>query len=384
MTALVRLRVCFDATTAFSLLHLLGPATDGTPDLEVDDYKQIFAVVPKIEKLVLRNACQFKNEAMEYMMEKAKNLRSLQLYAANLITNAMWHKLFQHQGASLETVKLQWLDASFEDEAVTEMVAHCRNITRLKLKLCRRIGEEAVTAISMLPKLEHLSLQIDREVSSERLVGLVRVVGPNLKTLSLEKFVDADDTVLEAIHAHCRNLTKFRFTENDYATDAGYTALFTDWANPPLAFADLSSTRDMDNNNPTGPAAAIGLASAGFAALMAHSGDGLETLEMASCRHVGPAAFLDAFDGVKQYPRLRSVNISFCTAVDTVVVAGMFKSCPALRRVVAFGCFAVTDVVVPGGVALIGAPRAQDAIEQIGGAHVGFMDALGAMVEVAA
>ena len=69
--------------------------------------------------------------------------------------------------------------------------------------------------------------------------------------------------------------------------------------------------------------------------------------------------------------------------MDEVVLHGLFRSCPALERVVAFGCFGIgvgldaagdcagdaataTALTVPRGVVLIGVPRAQDAIEQFG------------------
>lgn len=335
-------------------------------DLEVEDYKQIFAVAPGIKKIVLRNACQFKDECISYMMEKCEDINSVQFYAANLVTNEVWHRLFRHYGKQLETIKLQWLDAAFEDDAVAEIVQHCSNLRRLKFKLCRRIGEGSIVALAALRNLEHLSLQIGDEVSAASLVNLVEATGSKLQTLSLEHFLDLDDTVLDAIHTTCTHLTKFRIKENDTATDAGFTALFTNWPNRPLLFADFSSTRDIDNNNPTGPDDAIGLASAGFSALMAHSGATLTHLDIASCRHISLATFIDVFDGRNTYPALETINVSFCSCVDTRVVAGIFKSCPSLRKLIAFGCFDVLDVVVPRGIALIGVPKAQDAIEQIG------------------
>lgn len=351
--------------------------------LEVDDYKEMFAVAPQIRKLVLRNACQFKDEAVEYMMYRCEKLDFLQLYAPNLVTNPMWHKLFKHYGGKLETIKLQWLDAAFDDNTVKEMVEDCPNIKRLKLKLCRRVGEASVAFISELGNLEHLSLQTTQPCTAAALVHLITAVGSGLRTLSLEKFIDADDTALAAIRDNCHKLSKLRLSENDVASDAGFAALFTDWKNPPLRHADFNSTRDIDNNNPHGPDNAIGLASAGFKALMAHSGSALICLDISSCRHITLEAFLDVFSGAHIYPNLETINLSFCNTVDTGVVAGIFKSCPALRQITAFGCFEVLDVVVPRGIALIGVPKAQDAIEQFG-AGFDVDEALGRMMELEA
>ncbi|KAK0785381.1 UV-damaged DNA-binding protein rad7 [Friedmanniomyces endolithicus] len=351
--------------------------------LEEDDYHQIFAVVPNIKKIVLSNTCQLKDQSMDYMLDRCHNLRHISLYAANLVSEEMWHKLFQTAGSKLEVIKLKWLDAAFEDEAVRDMVQCCPNLERLKLKLCRRLGQDSVDYIAQLPALKHLSLQINQQVSNDTLINLIEQRGSNLETLSLEKFVDADDAVLEAIHNTCTHLTKLRLSENDTITDSAFAALFTAWPNPPLTFADFNSTRDVDNNNPTGPEEAIGLGTAGFAALMAHSGASLKHLDIASCRFIALSAFLDVFNGAQSYPALEYINLSFCNQVDTSVVAGIFKSCPSLKRVVAFGCFDVRDVVVPGGIALIGIPTAQDAIEQFG-VGIGVEEAIGRMVEVGA
>lgn len=351
--------------------------------LEVEDYQQIFAVVPKMRKLVLGNACQMKDGAIDYMIEKCGNLQHLQLYAANLVSESGWQKVFREAGSKLQVISLKWLDAAFEDDVVRDMVKYCPNLERLKLKLCRRLGEDAVRYISDIPELKHISLWISNEVSNDALLSLVEKRGSGLQTLALEKFIDAEDSLLQAIHDNCTQLFKLRFSENDTVTNASYTALFTDWQNPPLTFVDFNATRHVDNNSSEGPEEAIGMASSGFKALMAHSGSALKHLDLASCRHIERSAFFDVFNGGQVYPALEYINLSFCNRADTGVVAGIFKSCPALKRLVAFGCFDVQDVVVPRNVALIGVPRAQDAIEQFG-FGLGVDEAISKMVEAAA
>lgn len=351
--------------------------------LEEEDYEKMFGTVSKMEKLVLANACQLKDAAIDYLLDKCHALRHIHLYAANLISDDMWLRLFREAGPKLEVLKLKWLDATFDDLAVEELVKSAPNLRRLKFKLCRNIGEGAVKAISNMQQLEHLSLMMNKEVSTGALVDLIERRGPNLRTLSLEKFLDADDNVIEAIGDSCQQLTKLRISENDTITDAGYETLFTDWPNPPLTFVDFNSTRDVDNNNPEGPDEAIGMASAGFRALMAHSGPNIKHLDIASCRHIELSAFMDVFNGAINYPDLEYINVSFCNRVDNSVIAGIFKSCPNLKKLVAFGCFEVLDVVVPRNIALIGVPKAQDAIEQHG-VGIGVEEALSRMIEVAA
>ncbi|KAK4698044.1 hypothetical protein P7C71_g100, partial [Lecanoromycetidae sp. Uapishka_2] len=281
---------------------------------KVDDYIRIFSVVPNVQNLNLRNAGQFKDEVIDYIMERDSNLKNLQLEAANLVTNDKWMQFFMKCGELLESLKLSWLDYSMDDVAFR----------------------------------------------------LVSSAGSRLRTLSLEGFTDADDEVLSNMHTACTQLNKLRFTENDTCTDEGFAALFTEWSNPPLAFIDLSSNRSVDYSAPDGPDEPVGLASKGFEALMNHSGSRIERLDISSCRHITYESFSNIFNGKKQYPCLKDVNISFQTKVDTSIVAGMFRSCPVLIKVTAFGCFNVVDVAVPKGVALIGVPNAQDALVKEG------------------
>ena len=137
----------------------------------------------------------------------------------------------------------------------------------------------------------------------------------------------------------------------------------------------------MDYNNPDGPLDnPIGLSSSAFNALMTHSGSTLKTLDIASCRHVSHGAFCDAFNPrEKTYPELENINVAFCSGIDTAVIKGIFACCPKIKKIIAFGCFKIEDVVVPAGVALIGVPRAQDVIEKVGEAGVDLEKALSFM-----
>ncbi|KAF2689111.1 RNI-like protein [Lentithecium fluviatile CBS 122367] len=339
--------------------------------LETEDFSQIFAVIPNLRKLSLRNCCQFKDENVDYMMEKALHLTDIQLLGANLVSNDKWIELFIARGVDLKSLKVEWLDAAFDDQAVEALATFCPNLERLKIERCKQIGVESIDAITRFEHLQHLTLCFQKEVPRARVVNMIHSIGPNLRTLCLEKFTDVEaeinDDLLEAIQTTCTQLSKLRFSENNECSDAGYVNLFIDWANPPLRYIDLNSTRDVDNTNPEGPEDfPIGLGSAGFHALMQHSGPKLEFLDIASCRHIDHAAFTTVFNPAKTYPLLREINLSFCPVVDTEVVAGIFRCCPMIKKVVAFGCFQVQDVVVPRDIVLIGAPKAQDAIEQFG------------------
>jgi DNA repair protein RAD7 len=305
------------------------------------------------------------------MNEKAKSLSEIQLLGANLVSNDKWMDLFIARGKDLKSFKVEWLDASFDDQVVEALTTFCPNLERLKLERCKRIGADSIDAIARFQHLKHLTLRFYESVPHDKLINLITAVGKDLRTLCLEHFLDSSvdptDDVLDVIHNTCRHLSKFRFTENNECSDAGYVNLFSNWENTPLRYIDVNSARDIDNSNPNGPEEEpVGLASDGFRELMTHSGSRLEFLDISSCRHISHATIAETFDGKRTYPHLREINLSFCPVVDTEIVAGIFRSCPQIKKVVTFGCFQVADVVVPRGIVLIGAPRAQDQIEQFG------------------
>ena len=334
-------------------------------ELETQDFVRIFSVVPNVQNLNLRNAGQFKDEVLDYIIERDVPIRNLQLDAANLISNQKWIEYFTKCGRRLESLKLSWLDHSMDDDSFTHLISACPNLKRLKIKRCSKLHDAAIGTIADLKALEHLSLRFTNRVSAPVLAKLITSIGSKLRTLSLEEFSDADDTVLSAIHSTCTNLEKFRFCENDLCTDAGYSSLFTQWPNSPLTFLDLSTNRSVDYMNPDGlQEDPTGVASSAFRAVMSHSGSQLETLDIASCRHIERDTFASIFNAAEEneYPNLMDLNISFLTKIDTPIVAGIFRSCPRLTKLTAFGCFNVVDVMVPKGVALIGVPNAQEAI----------------------
>lgn len=331
---------------------------------------------------------------LEYMTEKARNISHFQVYGANLINNDAWQAFFKSYGRKLEAVMIEWCDASFTDEVVETLVASCPNLRRLKLKFCRKVTPACLPALSQLKKLEHLSLRLSTPPESAELIAVISALGPRLKTLSIENCPDADDTFVDEVRSTCRRLQKFRLSNIECITDSALESLFSTEPSdgsglasvlPPLSFIDLSGARDVDHSNPDGPEDnPIGLADNAFTAMMAHSGSKLQTLDMSSCRHVSHGAFCDVFNAAdgNRYSELHTINLTFCSGVDTSVIKGIFACCPKINKIIAFGCFKVEDVVVPSGVALIGVPRAQDAIEKVGEAGMDVEKALGFMGEL--
>lgn len=319
--------------------------------------------MPSLVNVNLRCAGQLKDKVIDYMIQRLVKLRRLQLDASNLVSDARWRQLFMTLGPQLEELRLSDLNSSFDDETAEVMGRSCTNLRRLKLSHCWKLTDNAMTSISQLSKLEHISLNpYDPQlIKPESVTFLIEKLGANLRTLSLTDFVDVNDASLQSIHNNCHRLEKLRFSNNSVCTDKGFAGLFTGWSNPPLKFVDLSFTRDDDHTNPEGPEDPVGLASEGFIALMKHSGSRLESLNICSCRHVSGSALRSVFADDQTYPCLKEMDISFIGAVDDFLVTSIFKCCPSIKKLTAFYS-SISDVKVPAGVALVGGIRAQDSI----------------------
>ena len=334
-------------------------------NLEEEDFRRIFIRMPQLRKINLRWAGQLKNDALLEMANTCQNLQHLQLNATNLLSQSAWIEFFQKRGPQLLSLKLSELGEGFNDGTVEALVQNCGNLQRLKLESCPFLTESSLASLSQLTKLQHLTLGIaQQDTSASTLENFIALVGFDLRTLCLDGYADADDAVLDAIRYYCHNLTKFRLTGSTTCTDRAFSQLFSStWKNGPMTNINLHSNRDIDPMNPEGPEGEpVGFASDGFTAMMFHSGSVLERLDIHSCRHITLNALLDVFDGQKQYPNLKDMNLSFLTTLDEVVMAGIFKSCPALKKLIVFGCFNARQAYIREGVAVIGLPNAQENI----------------------
>ncbi|KAK4151815.1 hypothetical protein C8A00DRAFT_35534 [Chaetomidium leptoderma] len=349
-----------------TLSLFLQPTTDEVrvydgAKLGSDDFIRIFQTVPGLKKLKVRNGIHFKDQVMDYLMSRHIELEDLYLHGANLVSEAKWKEFLQHKGHALRSLRIYFTDRHVNDELLSVFAATCPSLTRLKISHNQEVTGAGVAAIGDIKTLRHLSLDLRNELHSDVYVDLLSKIGAQLETLSLTRVRKANNTVLDAIHKHCRALVKLRITESDEMTDAGFVRLFRGWANPGLVFVDLQKCRQLDSARPRENPDGIGLCSNGFRALMEHSAKTLRDLNVHGCRHIEAAAFEDVFraDSSKVYEAMAKLEISFCEEVTDFVVGSVFRSCPDLRELNVFGCMKVRDVRVPRGRILVGVPNAR-------------------------
>ncbi|KAI1376493.1 RNI-like protein [Hypoxylon crocopeplum] len=323
-----------------------------------DDFIRIFQICSNLKDLKLRNAIQFKDNVMEYLIGRHIALDSLHLHGANLVSDASWKKYLKKRGKSLKDLRVAFTDRHFGDKIVKFLKLYCPSLTRLKICHNQQVSDKGVKHIANLQNLEHLSLQLVKETSAESYAEVIRGIGSKLNTFSIRMVPGADDSLLVELHKHCASLTKLRITHSNLMTDAGFVWLFEDWKNKPLLFIDLQLCRHLDAERPRRNLDDVGLCSNGFRALMQHSGKRLIKLNVHGCRHISREAFEEVFSVDKVYPDLLELEISFCEEVTDFIVGSIFRSCPKLKMMNVFGCMKVKEVRVPKGKILVGVPTA--------------------------
>jgi DNA repair protein RAD7 len=326
--------------------------------LSSDDYTRIFQVVPKLKHLRIRNAVQFKDSVMDYLIGSPVTLEHFSIHGANLISGERWDEYLAKKGQFLTSLKVYYTDGHFGDAQLELLPKLCPNLRRLKISHNQQVSDEGLVHLANLTKLEHLTLQIYKTTSDQPYIHILSTIGHQLRTLCLDYVPYLTDGVLVAIHTNCTALSKLRITENETMTDSGFTSLFTAWSNSPLSHLDLRKCRHLDSTIPSSNPDLIGLCSDGFTALMAHSGSALTYLNLHDDRHISTQALEAVFAKDATYPLLQEFDCSFIWGVNDFVVGSMWRCCPVLKRVKVFGNFGVKSVKVPRGRILIGMPNA--------------------------
>ncbi|OLN86973.1 DNA repair protein rhp7 [Colletotrichum chlorophyti] len=323
-----------------------------------DDFISIFQVATQLEEFKVRNAIQFKDKVMEYLLSRDAQLSYFYLHGANLLSDDAWTKFIMQKGAALNTLQVYYTDKHFGDEMLGLLPKHCPNLNRLKVYHNQKVTNEGIKEIGKIKTLKHLGLHLDNQLNPKVLASTILSAGKYMETLSLRKMPEANDEVLNAIKTSCRSLKKLRITDSEAMTDEGFVDLFTNWANPPIETIDLQKCVHRESTQPRHNPLGIGLCDNGFRALMKHSGRKIRNLNIHACRHIHRAAFEEVFSEDNVYTDLVKLEVSFVEEVDDFVLGCIFRSCPNIREVNVFGCMKVRDVPVPRGKVLVGVPNA--------------------------
>ncbi|SPN97242.1 related to nucleotide exsicion repair protein RAD7 [Cephalotrichum gorgonifer] len=326
--------------------------------LSEQDLINCFTLSPNLHTFKIRNGVHFTDSVVDYLMSREIKLQHLSLHGSNLMSDDRWKAFLVAKGRHLQTLKVHFTDKFFGDEVMESLATNCPNLKALSLTHIAKLSAAGLREIGRLPNLEYLSLLLNKDIPPETYQDLLKKVGHGLTTLSLRHASRADDGVLEVIREHCTSLVKLRITECGNFTDSGFTKLFSDWQNKSLEYVDLAKCRHVDALRAQDIESGVGICSDGFQALMENYGRRIRHVSVDSARYITAEAFDEVFREGKEYPELKHIEISFCEKVTDHTIDKIFKTCPALRELLVFGCLRVNGLVkVPMGKLLIGVPN---------------------------
>ncbi|KAF8464599.1 hypothetical protein BDZ91DRAFT_697616 [Kalaharituber pfeilii] len=309
--------------------------------ISTNELRTIAAILPTLRYLMLRFCGSMTNDVFSYYTSQLKNLRGLELGGPFLVTKDCYIDFFQTRGAQLEEFTIS--DTfRFDAEVVSALVDNCPNLKELRLKQIIRLDNESVRLLAGLSSLKILEISDPGgEIEDDAVIDLLNSLGSGLKELDLSGCALLTDKVVLAIKQCCPRLVSLSLMEAEEVTDEGIAELFRYWdINPGLQSINLSRIRKLNQF--------------GIEALLQHSGNTVEILNLNSCP-LKPEIW-DSWGKIgMKLDRLRSLDIGFVRSVDDMVVERLCEVCPNLGELKVWGNNHITEAVkVPPNIRLIG------------------------------
>lgn len=277
---------------------------------------------PNLEKLHLHLCGQLMADTLTHWASALPRLKRIELYAPFLVRKDGWQSIITGCGERLEGF-LVTQSPRIDQETVQQLVEHCPNLTELRLS---EIGQLNGDCLALLSRLQHLtSLDLSSPSTSlndEDVVQLLSAVGDKLELLDLSDNAELTDLTLEAIARHCARLERLYLRNNVEFSNEGVTEFFVELkrqGRTGLKVVDLEKGHDLQD--------------AALQALLAHSGQSVETLSLLGWRDLG----VDALGGLSGCPSLVNLNLGWCRKLNDFTLKDILASCDHLQVVRVWG-----------------------------------------------
>ena len=257
------------------------------------------------------------DEALTYYSTQLTQLKGIELGGAFLVTKECYMEFFKARGAQLEEVTIT--DTFRVDaDVISALVDNCPNLKELRLKQIVRLDSEAVRLLTGLTDLRVLEISDPGEdIEDGAVIDVLNSIGSGLRELNLAGCSLLTDQVVLAIRQCCPRIQILSLSELEEVTDEGIAQLFRNWdINSGLSSLDISRIRKLNNF--------------GIAALLEHSSETLEGLNLNSCQ-LPPESWSAWSELGKKLPRLASLDVGFVRSVNDEVVEKLCRDiCPSL------------------------------------------------------
>lgn len=148
-------------------------------------FMNIFQRAPNLQHFKARNAIQFQDEVLDYLITRNMSLKSIYLHGASLLSEECWLKFLKAKGKHLESLRVYYTDRHVGDDMVGALKDLCPSLKRLKIAHNQKVTDKGVEHLAALQGLEYLGIQLVHPTSTEPYVAMIKGIGKSLQTLSL-------------------------------------------------------------------------------------------------------------------------------------------------------------------------------------------------------
>ncbi|KAI8144867.1 hypothetical protein BJV82DRAFT_512643, partial [Fennellomyces sp. T-0311] len=292
---------------------------------------------PSLKSLKLIYCGQMTSEVMDTYSTHLKDLQSIDLSGAFLVTSDAWVNFIKTVGDRLESFKISH-SFRFDQTCIEALSQHCPNLRHLKLSRLVKMNDNWVTLVKKFTRLTSLELAWpDRKatLTPETIIQVLGALGEHLTELALPGCREVNDAVLlQGILKHCPNLKALNLQECENITSEGVRKLFTQWktVRPGNGLERLNICRCVDVDDDALKAIVLHsnktLKHVNLHSLDKLSAGGLEMLAGKFNDDVGAAAC-----GV-----LSTLNCSFVRSMDDFVLKLLVDACTSLTLLNVWGC----------------------------------------------
>ncbi|KAK9458073.1 hypothetical protein V1511DRAFT_24240 [Dipodascopsis uninucleata] len=312
-------------------------------NLSADSFKMIAAFCPNIESLNLTMCGQLTDDVLDYYADKLPKLHELTLNGAFLVTSDCWGRFFFSRGIQLRKLSVS-NTLRFNGKSMEALVETTGNsLEELSINQLGSLTESDLKHLWKLTRLTSLELNnLPDAVTDEALIPIIKGVGRQLITLSLDNAVKLTDAFLvEGIRPYCSNLQNLSLYLDQCFTDEGFHKLFEGWSSVNDGLINVNISRCTN------------IGDLGVQALINHCAKTIVILNLNSI----PSLTTETIQllATSDCEFLSQLDIGFLRCVGDDEIELISNACKSLQFIEAYGCIRITEFAkIRAGVKLVG------------------------------
>ncbi|WWC62122.1 uncharacterized protein I303_104713 [Kwoniella dejecticola CBS 10117] len=296
--------------------------------LTPDAFIAMSKLCPKLTTLHLHLCGQLSADAMTAWGKSLKQLKRVELFAPFLVRKEGWVNLLKAIGKRLESFLITQ-SPRIDLETIKILVKSCPNLVELRLAEVGQLNDDCLAVLQSLKKLRYLDLSAaGTPLTDEAVIALVSAIGDGLEELVLADNSELTDAILPVIAEHCPRLRRLSLRNLVELSSDGVAEFFS-----MLKAKNRSGYEHIDLEK------GHDLQDAALDALLAHSGNTVEKLNLLGWREVSN----ESLSKIAHCKHLKELDIGWCRQVTDFTVKDVLEGCNEIQTVRVWGCNQLTD-----------------------------------------